>query len=45
MTLLSLALATLRKLSDSVIPAVLAHSAFNATMNVFIFGVLWSQAA
>jgi membrane protease YdiL (CAAX protease family) len=44
MTLLSLAFALLRKLSDSVVPAVLAHSAFNATMNVFIFGVLWSQA-
>ena len=45
MTLLSLAFAALRKVSNSVIPAVIAHSAFNATMNFFIFGYLWSNAA
>lgn len=43
MTLLSLAFAALRKASDSVAPAILAHSAFNATMNFFIFGYLWSN--
>jgi membrane protease YdiL (CAAX protease family) len=43
MTLLSLGFATLRKVSRSVIPAVIAHSAFNATMNFFIFGFLWSN--
>jgi membrane protease YdiL (CAAX protease family) len=44
-TLLSLVFAALRKASDSVFPAVIAHSAFNATMNFFIFGYLWGNAA
>lgn len=43
MTLLSLAFAALRKVGNSVVPAVIAHSAFNATMNFFIFGYLWSN--
>lgn len=45
MTLLSLGFATLRKRSGSVLPAIVAHSAFNATMNFFIFGYLWSDLA
>jgi membrane protease YdiL (CAAX protease family) len=45
MTLLSLMFAALRKVSHSIVPAILAHSAFNATMNFFIFGYLWTQAA
>ncbi len=35
-------LAWLRRASDSVLPAVLAHAAFNATMNGFIFAFLWT---
>ena len=35
-------LAWLRRASDSVLPAVLAHAAFNATMNSFIFAYLWA---
>jgi membrane protease YdiL (CAAX protease family) len=38
---LSLALAWLRKRGDSVLPAIVAHSAFNATMNILIFAYLW----
>jgi uncharacterized protein len=45
MTSLSLAFAALRKFGNSVLPAVVAHSAFNATMNFFIFGYLWNHAA
>jgi hypothetical protein len=41
MTLLSLVFSALRKAGNSVVPAVIAHSAFNATMNFFIFGYLW----
>jgi membrane protease YdiL (CAAX protease family) len=44
-TLLSLVFVTLRKFGNSVFPAVIAHSAFNATMNFFIFGYLWNDAA
>lgn len=32
----------LRRASDSVLPAVLAHAAFNATMNSVIFAYLWA---
>ena len=45
MTLVSVAFALLRKVGNSVVPAVIAHSAFNATMNFFIFGYLWSSVA
>jgi hypothetical protein len=38
---LSWSLALLRRRGGSVWPAVLAHSAFNAPMNGFIFGLLW----
>lgn len=38
---LSWALSWLRRASDSLLPAVLAHAAFNATMNSFIFAYLW----
>lgn len=38
---LSLAFAWLRKRSDSVLPAIASHAAFNATMNAFIFAYLW----
>jgi membrane protease YdiL (CAAX protease family) len=41
MYLLSLAFAWLRDLSGSVWPAVAAHAAFNAAMNVAIFQFLW----
>jgi len=41
MYLLSLAFAWLRELSGSVWPAVAAHAAFNAAMNVAIFQFLW----
>ncbi len=44
MTLLSLAFAALRKAGNSIVPAIIAHAAFNATMNVFILGVLWDTA-
>jgi membrane protease YdiL (CAAX protease family) len=40
---LSCLFAWLRKRHDSVIPAVLAHSAFNLTMNTFIFACLWNR--
>lgn len=33
--------AWLRLRSDSIGPAIAAHAAFNATMNAYIFGVLW----
>ena len=33
--------AWLRKRHDSIFPAILAHSAFNAVMNTFIFAYLW----
>lgn len=33
--------AWLRKRSDSLLPAIVSHAAFNATMNVFIFAFLW----
>lgn len=33
--------AWLRRASDSLLPAILAHAAFNATMNSFIFAFLW----
>lgn len=45
MTLLSLMFATLRKASGSVFAAVVAHAAFNATMNFFIFRYLWDNPA
>lgn len=45
MTTLSLGFATLRKISRSILPAILAHSAFNATMNAFIFADLWRDLA
>lgn len=45
MTSLSLAFATLRKRSGSVAPAIVAHAAFNATMNFFIFRYLWGWSA
>lgn len=38
---LSWACSWLRRASDSLLPAVLAHAAFNATMNSFIFACLW----
>lgn len=38
---LSWVLSWLRRASDSLLPAVLAHAAFNATMNSFIFAFLW----
>ena len=38
---LSWACSWLRRASDSLLPAVLAHAAFNATMNSFIFAYLW----
>jgi membrane protease YdiL (CAAX protease family) len=34
--------AWLRQRSDSLGPAIVSHAAFNATMNVFIFAVLWN---
>jgi len=34
--------AWLRKRGDSLVPAIVSHAAFNATMNVFIFAVLWA---
>ncbi len=33
--------AWLRRSSDSIFPAIVAHSAFNGMMNVFIFAYLW----
>lgn len=41
MTGLSFGFAWLRKRYGSVLPAVAAHAAFNATMNSFIFAYLW----
>ena len=38
---LSLGLSWLRRASDSLLPAVLGHAAFNAAMNGFIFACLW----
>jgi membrane protease YdiL (CAAX protease family) len=38
---LAWSLAWLRRAGDSLLPAVLAHAAFNATMNSFIFAYLW----
>jgi uncharacterized protein len=38
---LSVMFAWLRRRSDSIVPAVISHSAFNATMNTFIFAYLW----
>ena len=34
--------AWLRRASDSLLPAILAHAAFNAAMNSFIFAYLWA---
>lgn len=45
MTLLSLVFAALRKAGNSIVPAIVAHAAFNATMNFFIFGYLWDDIA
>ena len=39
---LSLLFAWLRRRSDSILPAVLAHAAFNAAMNHWIFTRLWA---
>jgi hypothetical protein len=39
---LSLLFAWLRRRSDSILPAILAHAAFNAAMNGWIFARLWS---
>jgi len=41
MFLLSLAFAWLRRRADSIVPAILAHAAFNAAMNGWIFARLW----
>lgn len=41
MVSLSLMFVWLRKRHDSIFPAILAHSAFNALMNFFIFAYLW----
>jgi membrane protease YdiL (CAAX protease family) len=41
MFLLSLLFAWLRRGSDSILPAILAHAAFNAAMNGWIFARLW----
>lgn len=41
MFLLSLAFAWLRRRSDSILPAIAAHAAFNAAMNGWIFARLW----
>jgi hypothetical protein len=37
-----LAFAALRQHSGSLLPAVIAHLAFNATMNITIFAALWT---
>ncbi|MFC4929516.1 CPBP family intramembrane glutamic endopeptidase [Massilia sp. GCM10023247] len=42
MFLLSLLFAWLRRRSDSILPAILAHAAFNAAMNHAIFTRLWT---
>jgi len=41
MFLLALLFAWLRRGSDSILPAILAHAAFNAAMNGWIFARLW----
>jgi len=41
MFLLSLLFAWLRRGSDAILPAILAHAAFNAAMNGWIFARLW----
>jgi membrane protease YdiL (CAAX protease family) len=41
MFLLSLMFAWLRRRSDSIVPAIAAHAAFNAAMNAWIFARLW----
>ncbi len=41
MVALSCMFAWLRKRHDSILPAILAHSAFNATMTTLIFAFLW----
>ncbi|MBL8515204.1 MAG: CPBP family intramembrane metalloprotease [Betaproteobacteria bacterium] len=38
----ALMLAWLRRVSSSLYPAMLGHAAFNATMNVWIFSMLWN---
>ena len=40
----ALALAALRRASGSLGPAIVAHAAFNAAMNGWIFSTLWSAA-
>jgi membrane protease YdiL (CAAX protease family) len=42
MFLLSLMFAWLRRRSDSIVPAIVAHAAFNAAMNHVIFTRLWA---
>ena len=42
MFLLSLMLAWLRRRSDSILPAIAAHAAFNLAMNHWIFTKLWT---
>jgi len=42
MFLLSLMFAWLRRRSDSIVPAIVAHAAFNAAMNHWIFTRLWA---
>ena len=39
---LSLMFAWLRRRSDSILPAIMAHAAFNAAMNGWIFARLWT---
>jgi len=39
----SWAFSWLRQASDSLLPAIAAHAAFNATMNSFIFAFLWAH--
>lgn len=41
MMAVALALAALRRVSGSLMPAILAHASFNAAMNAWIFMVLW----
>ncbi|HSI47583.1 MAG TPA: type II CAAX endopeptidase family protein [Ideonella sp.] len=38
----ALLFAWLRRASDSLLPAIASHAAFNVTMNVFIFAALWN---
>ncbi|GAA0766718.1 CPBP family intramembrane metalloprotease [Ideonella azotifigens] len=38
----ALLFAWLRRASDSLLPAIASHAAFNVTMNAFIFAVLWT---